>query len=135
MGEGVKRKQPLTGRAALLATMLETPFRRQVVTWAKRAGWLVYSIHDSRSTTWGTDKGYPDLTMVRDGRLIIAELKTERGQTTDHQKRWIHALNAVPFVDTYVWRPSDEEEIKRILEANHLPLLAAGRSEPAEGEQ
>jgi hypothetical protein len=107
-----RQKKRLEGRAALLATMSEAQFRRQVITWAKRAGWLVYSIHDSRPTTWGTDKGYPDLTMTRGGRLIIAELKAEKGKPTVKQVDWLAALAVCPNVEPRLWRPSDEEDIK-----------------------
>jgi hypothetical protein len=105
----------LEGRATLLAAMKEAPFRRQVIAWAKRAGWLCYSIHDSRTTTWGTDKGYPDLTLSRDGRLLIVELKTQRGRTTPQQDHWLAVLNAVPSVEVAVWRPADEHVIKAVL--------------------
>lgn len=123
----------LTGRAVLLATMTETQWRRHVINWAKDAGWRVYSIHDSRQQTWNTDKGFPDLFMARGGRVIAAELKRHRGKTTPEQDRWIEDLRW-SGLSVYIWRPTDEVEVKEVLGwYTGLTLaLAAGRSGTAE---
>jgi len=52
------------------------------------------------------DVGYPDLTLCRDGRLIFAELKAERGRLSDEQARWLQDL-AATRAEVVVWRPSD----------------------------
>ena len=52
--------------------------------------------------------------MVRDGKLIFAELKTEKGNLTKAQAWWLAGLKqAHPHV--YVWRPSDWSEIEEVL--------------------
>ena len=88
----------------------EKQFQATVVAYAELHGWLVYHPYDSRRSA----QGFPDLTMVRDGRLIFAELKrTEKDKPTDAQKRWLRELgDACP---AYVWRPADWPEIERVL--------------------
>jgi hypothetical protein len=47
--------------------------------------------------------------MSRAGRLIFAELKTQKGKTTPEQDLWITALQA-SNAEVYVWRPRDLRE-------------------------
>lgn len=74
---------------------------------AKTFGWHYHhtwlSIHSSA--------GYPDDTMIKDGRLIIAELKSEKGQPTPEQYFWLEELAEVPGIEVFLWRPSDRDEI------------------------
>ncbi len=49
--------------------------------------------------------GFPDLVLVRD-RLVMVELKADRGRTTSEQQDWLAALSNAG-VESYVWRPSD----------------------------
>jgi len=67
--------------------------------------------------------GFPDSWMIRiepEPRLIIAELKTEKGQPTVEQYAWLSALQTLAemskgLIQCYLWRPSDRDEIERIL--------------------
>lgn len=83
--------------------LLEKDLQRQIVALAKMLNWTVY--HPLLSK-W-SEKGWPDLSMVRGERLVFAELKGEKGRVTEHQQRWLDALSAVAGVKVYVWRPSD----------------------------
>jgi hypothetical protein len=56
--------------------MSEAEFQAQVVSLAELRGWRIFHDHDSRRNT----AGLPDLILVRRGRLIFAELKSERGR-------------------------------------------------------
>lgn len=56
-------------------------------------------------------RGFPDLTLVRDGALVFAELKRDTTRPTDDQIAWHAALEAVPGVEVYVWRPRDWDAI------------------------
>jgi hypothetical protein len=89
----------------------EKDWQRQVVDLAGILGWEHYhpwlSIHSAR--------GWPDLALCRPPRLILAELKTEKGKTTAAQDRWLELLGACPGVETYLWRPSDLEAIRDLL--------------------
>lgn len=123
-----------TPRGVLLSTVTEAAWRKQVITWAKAAGWRIYSIHDSRRQTWGTDKGFPDLFMARGGRVIAAELKRHRGVLTDEQRQWINDLRW-SGLSVYVWRPTDEVEVKELLGYSAQSIvnsaLVAGHTENA----
>jgi hypothetical protein len=108
-----------------LHELLETDWDAQLFRGPKALatmlGWTSY--HTLRSK--GSKTGYPDRTLVRD-RIIFAELKREaevgkRGQplklshdVTDDQRDWLDKL-ARAGGEVYVWKPSDLEEIARIL--------------------
>ena len=93
----------------------EAQFLAAVIQYAELKGWMVYHTHDSRRS----QPGFPDLTMVRYGMLVFAELKSERGRFTREQIIWIDALDQVSEHDTFVsvhcWRPKDWPAIERIL--------------------
>jgi len=55
---------------------------------ARLAGFLVYHTHDSRRS----EAGYPDLTITGKGRIIFAELKSERGRLRPEQSIWLATL-------------------------------------------
>ena len=64
----------------------------------------------------GSPAGEPDLRMVRPPRVLFAELKRERNATVSpDQKRAAELLKACPCVEYYLWRPSDWDEIERVL--------------------
>lgn len=89
----------------------EKQFQSQVVQLAKLCGWWVYHTFDSRRS----EHGFPDLVMVRRKTLIFAELKSESGKLTKEQIDVLGKLEAShPHV--FVWRPSDWQEIERIIQ-------------------
>lgn len=107
-------------RAALDGLKSEAEFQSEVVTLASRLGWMAYHTHDSRKSA----AGYPDLTLARRGRLILAELKTEKGKASAEQQAWIDEVNdgaeAIAYSANpaaYLWRPHDLSSglIERIL--------------------
>lgn len=89
----------------------EKAFQQQVMDYARLRGWLVMHVRDSRKSA-GT--GWPDLSMVRDGRFVAAELKTENGKPTPAQLEWLEALGECG-VETHLWRPSMWNEIQETL--------------------
>lgn len=107
-------------------------------------------------------RGFPDLTLVRPPRLILAELKPTKGSPRvtiaeasrrpawlahrdidREQAEWLEALAAVAAagagLEVYVWRPADLEDVARILHRDSGLDLAMGlsyareRMEPAPG--
>jgi hypothetical protein len=50
--------------------------------------------------------GFPDLVMVRGGRIVVAELKSHTGRLADEQRMWIGDF-AATGAEAFVWRPSD----------------------------
>jgi len=98
----------------------EAVFQGRVIKIAEAAGWMCYHTYDSRRCR----PGYPDVTLVRGGRLIFAELKRENGKLRPEQVEWIDALTEVARaanlhgadrIGVYVWRPSDLPEIEEVL--------------------
>ena len=87
-----------------------------VVPLAVSCGWIYYHTHDSRRSPGG----FPDLVLVRGGKLIFAELKSEKGRVSAAQKVWLAALKVVADlpgspVEVWLWRPSDWHDIVRRL--------------------
>lgn len=103
----------------------EAQLQQRVEQMARFCGWLVY--HPWRS--YKSETGFPDLVMVRPPRVIIAELKTMRGTLSKGkwnkrrtryllgQDDWKAAFEGCPGVEYYLWRPSDIDEIDRLLAA------------------
>lgn len=89
----------------------EADFQRQVLDLARILGWSAY--HPMLSK-W-SERGWPDLALVRPPRLVFIELKRETGKTTPHQDRWLSMLGACPQVETYLFRPSDFDRITETL--------------------
>lgn len=94
-----------------LPPITEREFQRQVTDLAAIFGWSCYHPQLSK---W-SERGWPDLALVRPPRLVFAELKRENGRTTVHQDRWLGLLRAVPGVEVFLWRPSDFEQIAEVL--------------------
>lgn len=109
----------------------ERAFQSAVIDYARLNGWLVAHFHDSRRQAGGRlvgdvdAAGFPDLTLTKNGLLIFAELKSEKGRLSPQQHDWLTALLKVeaaavhagtpPCVQAYVFRPSDWPEIERVL--------------------
>lgn len=87
--------------------MREADLQAMVVQAARYLGWTVYHTHDSRRS----EPGFPDLTLVRAGRLAFVELKTARGRVRPEQAAWLALLAEVPGVVARVVRPADLDEI------------------------
>lgn len=98
-------------RQLLAGTVTEKEFLRDVTRLATLRNWLVYHTHRSDHSA----AGFPDLCMVRDGRMVLAELKTERGRLSEAQKRWLGAISQVTGVECHLWRPSDFDTIIDVL--------------------
>jgi hypothetical protein len=88
----------------------EAGFQGWVVDLATLNGWRVYHTLFSK----GSEAGWPDLSLVRSPRFIVAEVKAEDGRVTRDQWGWLDALSACG-IETYVWRPSDRPTIERLL--------------------
>lgn len=91
------------------------------------AGFLEYVRHYARLHNWrtyhplrsdGSEPGWPDLVLCRPPRLIIAELKTDRGRLDADQAGWLDDLELCsrPPEIYRTWRPADRPAIHRILD-------------------
>ncbi len=85
----------------------ERDFQQQVLQLAQLYGWRSYhtwlSVHSAA--------GFPDLVLVRGGRVIFGELKSERGRVSQAQRDWLDALQECPGVEVHLWRPADWPQI------------------------
>lgn len=106
-----KALQTTTDAVSLSSLLRERDWQEVVVAYARIKGWFVYHTHDSRRSA----PGFPDLVMVRAGRIVMAELKTETGRIRPEQAKWIEALSAVPSVEVHLWRPSAWVQVRDTL--------------------
>ncbi|SRR6266496_2946438 len=97
-------------RSRLLAHVPERDFLQQVKDLAGFSGWLAYHTLDSR----GSDQGFPDLVLIRGGRVVFAELKSEAGKPSQVQARWLLGL-AIAGAEVYLWRPRNWSQIEAVL--------------------
>ena len=89
----------------------EKGFMSAVLDLAKLTHWRCYHTFDARRS----EAGFPDICMTRDGRILFAELKTERGRVTEAQREWLEALASCPGAEVKVWRPSDWDDVEYTL--------------------
>lgn len=105
-----------------LSPPTEAVFQSMVLQLAKLRGWRCAHFRPSlnRRGKWSTavagdGAGWPDLVLVRTGRVIYAELKAENGRLSEEQKRWRDALVGA-LQEWHCWRPSSWSEIEKTLE-------------------
>ena len=91
--------------------MTEKELQAQVQQLAKLGGWQFYHTWNSIHSA----PGFPDNVMAKTPRLVFMELKTELGKVTAAQQKWLEILATVPGVEVYLFRPSEFEEIKKVL--------------------
>ncbi len=100
-----------------LPEMTEKELSAQLVREAKNCGWLV-------ARTWlskFSPAGEPDLRMVRNGQMMIWELKGRLGKISPAQQAWLNALALVPGIDVRVVRPSDLDNAYQALVTGEWP--------------
>lgn len=98
--------------------MSELAFQRQVDDIAKLRGWkkLALDVVQKRRAT-GTSRGWPDRVYFRKGRVVVLEMKAEKGgRLSDEQEAWLAAwqefeATAPAHVHVGVVRPSDLEMV------------------------
>ena len=107
-----------------MISQTETEFMSQVMELAHLRGWRAHHTRPAwTSKGWRSpiqgDPGFPDLVLVRKCgkhvRVIIAELKSEKGRLTGEQKAWLRLLEGCKGVEAYIWRPKMWEDILSIL--------------------
>jgi hypothetical protein len=95
-------------RAPTTPPMNEDDFKQRVIDTATTYGWMVVHYRPAKTskgyrTPLQGHKGCPDLILARDNVVILAELKTDTGNATPEQKKWLAALGP----HGRVWRPAD----------------------------
>lgn len=97
--------------------LTEAQFQAQIVEMAEWLGWRTYHTFDSRRS----HAGFPDLTLVRGGELIMAELKDDTGKPTPEQLEWYAQLlvvqdNAPGVFHSRIWRPRHMDAVDKLLD-------------------
>lgn len=106
----------MTGQARRELVMSEADWQRRVMDAAKQFGWRRVHVRASQiSGRWQTaydgDPGLPDLILARDGVVLLAELKSEKGSFRPGQREWLAAAGDAGFL----WRPSNWPEVVEVL--------------------
>jgi hypothetical protein len=96
-----------------LPRITERQLQDAIVECAGVLGWRVYHPWTSVNSA----AGYPDLTLVRPPRVIMAELKSATGKLSPDQDDWLRDLMRCPGVEVYLWVPDAwlSGEVERIL--------------------
>lgn len=105
-----------------VVAMTERELLDSVVELARYRRWLVHHCRPALSkagrytTPIQGGKGFPDLILVRGRRVVVAELKSQKGKVAPEQTAWLGAFDKAGC-DVYTWRPSDwlSGEIERVL--------------------
>lgn len=78
---------------------------------AHRLGWRIQATHDSRGEAWSADSGWPDRFLVRQiadrpglARALVLEIKVPPDTVTEEQFTWLALLDAVPGIETGIFR-------------------------------
>jgi hypothetical protein len=83
-------------------------------------GWMMYHTHDSRHSA----SGFPDVTAVHAGmgRLVFAELKSQRGVVPETQRAWLDALGETGCAECVhdLRRPRDADAILECLVGHRI---------------
>jgi hypothetical protein len=94
-----------------LPPITERAFMKQITQLAVTLGWRCYHTQLSK---W-SESGWPDLALCRPPRLLLVELKSERGKVTPSQQQWLEMLRSCDPVEVFLWRPSDWQQITQTL--------------------
>lgn len=94
--------------------MPEKALQETVIELATHLKWSHYHTHNSRRSPGG----FPDLVLVRQRRILYAELKSTTGRVSRTQSAWLQML-ADAGQHVHIWRPIDwitgaiETELRR----------------------
>lgn len=110
----------LSPRPTLMVTettgVAEEDFGRALKAVATNLGYLTYHTHNSKRSS----PGFPDWAIVhpQGGPLFLWELKRQdrEAKPSPAQERWLEALDKATLVHSHVYRPSDWELMRTILE-------------------
>lgn len=107
----------------------EREFQRQITDLAEMMGWSWAHFRPAKTSHgWRVPvsgplgAGWPDLTLVRDDRLVFVELKRTTSQQPSPDQRFVLSLLSA-VAETYVWRPGDIDEVARVLSSPRTKVV------------
>lgn len=110
----------------------EHDFTNAVLAMAKLRGWKRMHVRPGRVIRDGKEKyetpfkadgkGWPDLFLIHrgTGRIVVAELKSEKGKPTPEQVDWLELFKRAG-VYAAIWTPLMWDEIDRVLNLEESP--------------
>jgi len=112
----------LTNAERQLRALTESDWQGQVFELARLYGYSYVHFRAARTTRgWRVPvegplgKGWPDIVLFRPGRTVYAELKRETGNECSPDQLWVHEQIRAAGNECYVWKPSDLNEVQRVL--------------------
>ncbi len=99
------------------ATWTEKELMETIRHAALECGWRYYHTQVSLYSA----RGFPDIVMVRRGRMLVWEIKGPKGKPTPAQTEWIEDLKQVPGVDARVIYPNDLDNAYQTLVSGEWP--------------
>ena len=100
-----------------------TQIQDQLIELGQTLGWRVAHFKPARlqSGNWVTPftadgKGFPDLVMVKDGKILAWECKSTYEKVKPDQMLWLEAFATIEACDSRIVRPTDVDECIKILE-------------------
>ncbi len=99
----------------------EAEFQEAVCAYADAQGWRWTHFRPAKTDKgWRTplsgSPGFPDVVFTRDGRLVFAELKSQKARKPAvDQQAWLDDLARVPGVTVCLWRPAMWPDIEKVL--------------------
>lgn len=109
-----------TDRQRLERTISEASYQSRIIDLAELYRWRIHHCRplQRRDGRWQTpiagDAGFPDLVLLRDRRLLVIEVKAERGQLSAEQRIWLERF-VQAGAEVVIARPSNWEAIERML--------------------
>lgn len=100
-----------------IVSISEKQWQSMIIDLARRFQYeFIYHTWSSRHSP----AGFPDLVLLKNGVMIVIEVKREDGQPTPEQYFWLLEFTKVtPFV--FLWKPSDFDEAVEVLEELREP--------------
>jgi VRR-NUC domain. len=87
-------------------TMTERQLQDAIIEAAKRMNWLCYHVYDSRRSV----PGFPDLVLLKGQRMMVLELKTDKGRVRPEQHVWLDAF-VQAGITAKIIRPADLDDV------------------------